>query len=84
MFIPENWGAFRESNTGNKLRITRETVTNLSAPMYRSAIKNDNWCQLIIHISGDVEYSTPFEKNRAEVLDIFTTCNGDNFCINWK
>lgn len=84
MFIPENWGTCRESNTGNTLRITRETVTNLSAQMYNGTFKNDSWCQVIIHISGDVEYSTPFEKYKAEMLDIFTTGNGENYSINWK
>lgn len=84
MYIPENWGKCRESNTGDKLRITRETVTNLSAQLYNPTVKSDDWCQVIIHISGDVEYSTPFEKNKADVLDIFTTGNGENYCINWK
>ncbi len=83
MLILESWGTSRESNTGGKLRITHERITNLEAPVHNPVMRRDNWAQIVIHISGDVNYTTPFERNKADVLDIFTTSMGENYCVDW-
>ena len=63
--------------------ISHEIITNFSAPVFRDGLHPNTWSNIIIHISGDVNYITPYHTYTADTLDIFTVDTSEAFCVDW-
>ena len=83
MYIPENWGTASRCRLGYKIEIAHEIITNLRAPLYTQASHVDGWASIIIHISGDVDYITSYQREHPDALDVITISNGEVYHIVW-
>ncbi len=83
MYMPENWGEMRRCRLGLHFEVAHERITNLQAPIFYHATQLDGWASLIIHLSGDVTYVTPYHQYPASVLDLFSVDVGETYGIEW-
>ena len=83
MFIRDSWGLARTSFIGPRISISNEVITNLNAPIFNDGFQSRKWSTIIIHIAGDVIYSTPYDKFEADTLDVFSANTDEIFCVDW-
>ena len=83
MYIRENWGYSKHCRIGTNLCVAHEYVYNPDATIYNREARMEKYSQIIIHISGDVTYSTAYSRYRANALDIFTAGTNELHVIDW-
>lgn len=83
MFIRDSWGSCRQCRIGHRIGISHEIITNFSAPVFRDVLSPVTWSNIIIHISGDVNYTTAYNSYAADSLDIFTVDTNEAFLVDW-
>ncbi len=83
MYIPEKFGSSRQCRVGVKMAVTHEKISPMSPMLNEPKMQMDSWSSLIIHLSGDVTYTTAYHYYKADVLDIFTVDANEVYCIDW-
>ena len=83
MYIREEWGYSKHCRIGTNLCVVHEYVYNPEATIYNRETRMDKYTQIVIHISGDVTYSTVYNRYHANALDIFTFDTNELHTIDW-
>ena len=83
MIIPGIYGSTRRIRLGSAIDIAHEIYDNPEAPWHCGKNTTEPFCNFIIHLSGDVLYSTATSADKGSFLDIFTAGPYELYSINW-